>query len=91
MKDKAELRFDFAIFKNDELKCLIEFQGEQHIYSSNGFYSEDLIKHDEMKKEYCQKNDIPLYFLYYKEKQNTQVTWEELCEIKEIKEIIDGI
>ena len=44
-----------------------------------------------MKKEYCQKNDIPLYFLYYKEKQKTQVTWDELCEIKEIKEIINGI
>lgn len=91
LKDKAELRFDFAIFKNDELKCLIEFQGEQHTYSSNGFYSEDLIKHDKMKKKYCQKNDIPLYFLYYKEKQKTQVTWDELYKIKEIKEIVDGI
>lgn len=92
LKDKLELRFDFAVFNNEnKLKCLIEFQGEQHTYSSNGFYSEDLIKHDKMKKEYCQKNDIPLYFLYYKEKQKTQVTWDELYGIKEIKEIIDGI
>lgn len=58
------LKFDFAIFSNDKLFGLIEFQGEQHfrpaeIYGGQeGF--ERLQKHDSKKKEYCQNHNIPL-------------------------------
>lgn len=85
------LRFDFAIFNQNKLVCLIEFQGEQHTYSSNGFYSEDLIKHDKQKIEYCEQHNIPLYHLYYKDKAKEQVTWNDLYNIKEIQEIVDGL
>lgn len=91
LKDQLALRFDFAIFNRDKLKCLIEFQGEQHLYPSNGFYREDLIKHDKQKTEYCEQNNIPLYHLYYKDKKKIQVTWEDLYNIKEIQEIVDGL
>ena len=30
--DKALLRFDFAIIQNNKVKCLIEYQGEQHYF-----------------------------------------------------------
>ena len=77
--DKAPLRFDFCIFDEyNNIVCLIEFQGEQHLYPSNGFYSEDLIKHDKQKEEYCLKNNIRLEKLYYK--KNFTITWEELEE-----------
>lgn len=79
LKDQLPLRFDFAIFNNDNsLKCLLEFQGEQHIYSTNGFYSEDLIKHDKQKENYCQQYNIPLIKMYYKKQHD--ITWEELKE-----------
>ena len=64
--DVLPLRFDYGIYKNNKLLCLIEFQGEQHWQVSNGYYNEKLIIHDKLKQEYCSKNKIPLYFLYYK-------------------------
>lgn len=78
LKDQLPLRFDFAIFENDKLKCLIEFQGEQHTCNSNGFYSENLIKHDKQKEKYCKKNHIRLEKIYYK--KNHDITWKELEE-----------
>lgn len=78
LNDVLPLRFDFALFEEDNLKCLIEFQGEQHWQKSNGFYSEDLVKHDQQKEEYCKNNNIPLIKFYYKKDHN--ITWEELSE-----------
>lgn len=65
---------------------MIEFQGEQHWQSSNGYYNEKLIIHDKLKQEYCNKNKIPLYYLYYKQRAKQQVIWDDLLEIKEIRE-----
>ena len=78
LKDILPLRFDFAIWQDDKLLCLLEFQGEQHIYPSNGFYSNDLIKHDKQKEEYCKEHNIRLEKMYYKKGHN--ITWEELKE-----------
>ena len=77
LKDKLSLRFDFAIFNNkNELLGLIEYQGEQHYCKSNGFYSEDLIKHDKMNIDFCNKNNIKLKHIIYK--KNYNLTWEDL-------------
>lgn len=77
LKDKLSLRFDFAIFNDkNELLGLIEYQGEQHHCKSNGFYSEDLIKHDKMKIDFCNKNNIKLKHIFYK--KNYNLTWEDL-------------
>lgn len=65
LADKRELRFDIAILKNDAVVGLIEIQGKQHYDSSLFFYSEDLIKHDRMKKEYCYQKHIPFLCLDY--------------------------
>ena len=64
LKDKLLLRFDFCILKNGNVKYLIEHQGEQH-YTESNWHTETLAEHDKMKKEYCQKNNIPLYEIKY--------------------------
>lgn len=75
--DKLPLRFDFAIFdNNNNLYCLIEFQGEQHYNSSNGFYNETIVKHDNMKVDYCKNNNILLKIINYK--RNHNITFDEL-------------
>lgn len=74
LKDKNSLPFDVAVFDSEnKLIGLIEIQGKQHFDNSLLFYSEDLIKHDKMKYEYCLNNKIPLLLLDYrngKEKTN---------------------
>lgn len=65
------LRFDFAVFEKNKIKCLIEYQGEQHFYPIEYFGGEKIYqkicKHDKKKVEYCQKNNIPLIILTYKD------------------------
>lgn len=66
LKDKKPLRFDFAIFNNGKLSHLIEYNGLQHYQKPKGSWSEGfeiLQKHDQMKKEYCEKNNIRLIIL----------------------------
>jgi len=61
---KYPLRFDFAVLNADgTLKCLIEYQGEQHY--SNVFKVPDSVfqaakDRDIAKKEYCLKHNIRL-------------------------------
>ena len=57
-------RFDFAIFDNNQLQCLIEYDGKQHFEKS--FF--DLAKNqyrDKIKNNYCLINNIPLYRIPY--------------------------
>lgn len=66
-KNKQFLKFDFAIFKMNELKCLIEFQGEQH-YKDIPHFKEPLetrIMRDNKKREYCLNKKIPLIEIKY--------------------------
>jgi hypothetical protein len=75
---KHPLRFDFAIFQNNILVCLIECQGRQYWDENSKYYTEDGIIRDNLKKEYCKKKNIPLLYVY-KNEESIQ---------KEIKEII---
>lgn len=58
------LRFDFAIFENNNLKFLIEFQGRQHFLDIDYFNHNESLEirqeYDKRKEEYCRKNNIPL-------------------------------
>ena len=70
--DYNNLRFDFAIFdKNNNLKILIEYQGEQH-YKKWGNESierfQKRLEYDQKKRDYCNKNNIPLLEIPYSEK-----------------------
>lgn len=64
------LKFDFAIFNENKLLCLIEYQGEQHyFYRNSGWNSKEnfnrLKKSDSAKEEYCKKNNLKLVEISY--------------------------
>ena len=54
--------FDYAIFHNDKLLCLIEYDGAQHYYGWN--YQDTSLDHikqyDQYKNDYCNNHNIPL-------------------------------
>lgn len=78
----VKLRFDFAIFKNKELYCLIEFQGGQHEKPVDWFGGEESFKltveRDNIKRKYCKDNNIKLIEISYKDKEN--LNWNYLKE-----------
>ena len=64
--------FDYAIFHNEQLICLIEFDGTQHYigWSQKQESLEIIQKRDNFKNEYCQKHNIPLVRIPYWELDN---------------------
>lgn len=62
-----KLRFDFAIVKDEQPICLIEYQGEQHEREVTFFQHslEYTNACDQTKVEYCNKNKIPLLLIYH--------------------------
>jgi len=68
--DKKKLPFDFAIFKDNKIKFIIEVDGEQHRVFKGCFYKtydqfEDRLKKDSIKTNYCKDNNIKLYRIEY--------------------------
>ena len=66
------LFFDFAIFnQQNNLVALIEYQGEQHYFPISCFGGVERLEkqqeNDNIKKEYCKKANIPLYYINYNE------------------------
>lgn len=78
--------YDFAIFKNNTLLCLLEYNGIQHkTYSEHGWNTKENFEavqdRDLQKKSLCEKNDIPLYIIWYDE----DITQSLLHILKELK------
>lgn len=75
-KDKNNLRFDFAIFKDDNLLLLIEYDGKQHYKPVKLFGGEKRFykqkRRDKIKNDYCEDNNIPLIRIPYWEKDNIE-------------------
>lgn len=64
-KNGGKLRFDFAIFdSNHKLIKLIEFQGKQHYDYCPSSWN-DIRPHDQLKRDYCIKNNIELLEIPY--------------------------
>lgn len=63
------LKFDFAILNEDnELLALIEYQGQQHYDDDNWYFGEQQRNEtDKLKKEYCERNNIPLFEISYED------------------------
>lgn len=85
-KDKRPLPFDFAILdNNNQLLCLIEYQGIQH-FTCKGYGWDNpenfkkLQLHDKIKKDFCEENEIKLYY----------ITYQENIE-KRLEEILNGL
>lgn len=73
---KYPLPFDFAVFKDDELLALIEYNGKQH-YEPIGFFGGEesfkyLVIRDNLKSEYCKSKDIRLLSIPYWEYDNIE-------------------
>lgn len=73
-KNERVLPFDFAIYSDNELVLLVEYQGKQHYEPVNfGGISDkkaldkfNLQKvNDKIKKKYCKANNIPLLIIPY--------------------------
>lgn len=68
-RDKRALPFDFAIFSDNSLFGLIEFDGIQHfepVDKFGGFEGfEKTIYHDKIKTSFCNNNNIPLLRIPY--------------------------
>lgn len=63
---EKRLPFDFAIFINNKLIALIEFDGLQHFYPKWGEKTLNEIKNtDRIKNKYCEDNNIPLIRVKY--------------------------
>lgn len=64
-----DFRFDFAIFNEDgTLNRLVEYDGQQHFKSKDGFMSQALEwtqYKDKIKNQYCQQNNITLIRIPY--------------------------
>ena len=65
-------RFDFAIFINNQLSYIIEFDGEQHFYYQESGSSwntkeshERTVELDIKKNNYCKEHNIPLIRIPY--------------------------
>lgn len=74
------LRFDFALFKENELICLIEYNGRQHYEPIEFFGGIDAFieqqKRDNLKKEFCKNKNIELFIIRYDE--NIEGRMEEI-------------
>ena len=68
--DNSQLRFDFAIFdQNNSLICLIEYQGQQHYNQVELFQTEEQFlkqkENDNKKQIYCKNKKIKLIEIPY--------------------------
>lgn len=78
-KNNYPLYFDFAIFdENNKLKCLIEYQGEQHYNKPRGKWT-SVQESDIIKREYCKNNKIKLIEIPYYNYE--KLNWEFLKEM----------
>lgn len=78
------LRFDFAIFKNNQLQYLIEFDGRNHFNTPEGKWDnytlEDIREKDQKKNTYCFSHNILLKRIPYTEGYN--FTYEDIISNK---------
>ena len=63
------MKFDFAIFDGQNLRALIEYDGEQHFKAIDKWGGEEKLliqqERDKRKDEYCKENEIPLIRIPY--------------------------
>lgn len=73
--NKHQYRFDFAIFENDKIIKLIEFDGEQHFKEERGTQDKDdpldqRQQRDQEKNQQAKEHNIPLVRIPYQERDN---------------------
>ena len=83
------LRFDFAIFINNQLYELIEFDGRQHFQGPDATWKnsdslETIQRRDNLKNEYCKNHNIKLVRIPYTQINNINLKTLELDNIDRI-------
>ena len=68
--NNTPLRFDFVIYKNNNIFCIIETDGEQHFkfvkhFHKNIFGFKKSLEWDRRKNKYCLVHNIPLIRIPY--------------------------
>lgn len=68
--NNTPLRFDFVIYKNNNIFCIIETDGEQHFkfvkhFHKNVFGFKKSLEWDRRKNKYCLVHNIPLIRIPY--------------------------
>lgn len=74
-EDNIKYKFDFAIFQDNKLKYLIEYDGEQHFnpkcqFGNNVESYYKIVERDNIKNLYCKNNNIPLIRIPYTQYNN---------------------
>lgn len=87
------LKYDFGIYnKDNQLDCLIEYDGEQHFDEmrfspdpqKNKEKYERTLLYDYLKNQYCIKNKIPLFRIDYLEKDMIEDRVKKILEFRRI-------
>ena len=79
--DQKWYRFDFAIFTNNILSCLIEYHGAQHYDTEHlhwGKPTEINQQRDGIKRQWAKENNIQLYEIPYWEFDNIEQILEKI-------------
>jgi hypothetical protein len=91
-KYRYRLPFDFAIFNNNELLYLIEYDGKQHFEPVSCFGDEEefklIKKRDQIKNNYCILNNIKLYRIPYWEDKNIEIILDNIIHNQDYKEFL---
>ena len=81
---EQRLRFDFAIFDNNKIVRLVEFDGPHHKMTSTAIYSENKCKkiqdNDKIKNAWAKENNIPLIRIPYS--QRDKITYDTIFSDK---------
>ncbi|WP_321834943.1 hypothetical protein [Clostridium butyricum] len=75
-KNIRPLPFDFAIFEDNKLKCLIEYDGSQHYGRKFNNDEEEFLKlkrNDKIKTEFCKDNNILLMRIKFVRSENPNI------------------
>ncbi|MGG1639861.1 hypothetical protein ACIFQM_00920 [Paenibacillus sp. NRS-1782] len=85
LKYKAKLSFDFAVFKDEKLLCLVEYDGEQHFQPVKAFGGKEGFakgkKRDQLKNQYCKDNEIKLIRIPFTQFDNVEGILERELKI----------
>ena len=64
-KNILPLPFDFALFNEKRLICLVEIDGEQHFKGNYRYNTSEIQRRDKIKNNYCRDNHIELIRIQY--------------------------
>ncbi|WP_310877069.1 hypothetical protein [Priestia megaterium] len=98
-RNTAPLPFDFAVIEDDDVKILVEYDGEGHFKPFRYIKDEEIMlkklkhaqKNDQIKNKYCIENNIPLIRIPYWEFENIDEILTSTLEYFSAKKDKDGV